>query len=587
MGNDCTLGYTFFLETIETMLFDYSIDIYRVPLHNIKSLSVEYLDVSKDVATGKVPSNRLNSIIKEIEYSFVSSISIRDIFKQDERNYLRKQLNEKNTSISKIIEYIFNRLSEENFYETIVRLLKEKIAIGKEKKDMVSLTRELIPELHNLGFSYEYIFHTVKVEQSRVKKSDIHSSDSISFFDKFEFKEIGYNIVFIFDTSNQEGIRQYNELSKVLVDGQGIQFEVNGNLKQERGMCKKYASKLKLNQLGIGENSYKIICVKEVNALDAYAAVNDAEKLLSTLLDPYYLLTNNPNSRILGRSLVIEPNREDVLPTNQQSRRYRVIKPHPEYRDKSIKEASDTLPLLLKHTRSAAEFSRLLRAISLHNASLQMGNMQSAFLCIWTALEVLCNGASKIGPTLVCVLELNYLFRRIDFLYQRASKCLPANQLKNYLQATVGESKTIGFAKLLLDETHSDALKQCYSDCSLSTYLINQLDNVHSLSNKDLLYKEVRRYGERISWHIERMYRARNSIVHAGEAPVHLQSLGEHLHAYFDVFIRELFRYFKRGHYHSVEEIITAIQIENTIYMSYLKKNAGCNTRDYSYLLRI
>ena len=41
-------------------------------------------------------------------------------------------------------------------------------------------------------------------------------------------------------------------------------------------------------------------------------------------------------------------------------------------------------------------------------------------------------------------------------------------------------------------------------------------------------------------WHLYRLYRVRNAIVHAGESHRNLQVLGEHLHIYCDGVILEL-----------------------------------------------
>lgn len=48
------------------------------------------------------------------------------------------------------------------------------------------------------------------------------------------------------------------------------------------------------------------------------------------------------------------------------------------------------------------------------------------------------------------------------------------------------------------------------------------------------------KYCQRIEWHLYRLYRLRNAIVHAGESHKRIQMLGEHLHIYVDRVILEL-----------------------------------------------
>lgn len=57
---------------------------------------------------------------------------------------------------------------------------------------------------------------------------------------------------------------------------------------------------------------------------------------------------------------------------------------------------------------------------------------------------------------------------------------------------------------------------------------------------KNVFLNDVERFTRRVTWHLIRLYRTRNSIIHSGETPNHLKSLGEHLHSYVDVCIWEI-----------------------------------------------
>lgn len=48
------------------------------------------------------------------------------------------------------------------------------------------------------------------------------------------------------------------------------------------------------------------------------------------------------------------------------------------------------------------------------------------------------------------------------------------------------------------------------------------------------------KYSQRIKWHIYRLYRTRNAIVHSGDSHMRIQALGEHLHIYVDRILSEL-----------------------------------------------
>ena len=58
--------------------------------------------------------------------------------------------------------------------------------------------------------------------------------------------------------------------------------------------------------------------------------------------------------------------------------------------------------------------------------------------------------------------------------------------------------------------------------------------------NKRSLLKELNRYESRLKWHIQRLYRTRNAIIHSGEEPINLRYLSEHLHDYVDEIMTEI-----------------------------------------------
>jgi len=69
----------------------------------------------------------------------------------------------------------------------------------------------------------------------------------------------------------------------------------------------------------------------------------------------------------------------------------------------------------------------------------------------------------------------------------------------------------------------------------------NKIYNLWLVRNsKKEIFKISQRYIKRVKWHIYRLYRTRNSIVHAGKVGYGLQMLGEHLHIYVDAVITDI-----------------------------------------------
>ena len=59
-------------------------------------------------------------------------------------------------------------------------------------------------------------------------------------------------------------------------------------------------------------------------------------------------------------------------------------------------------------------------------------------------------------------------------------------------------------------------------------------------NSKSQIWSLANRYAQRVKWHIYRLYRVRNAIVHSGESNPKIQALGEHLHIYDDRILSEL-----------------------------------------------
>lgn len=64
-------GILFLVQRLQEMLFHYSDDIVRAPVHNTQTLIDEYLSVEKDVMKGKVKQYQLDPIIYELKESLL------------------------------------------------------------------------------------------------------------------------------------------------------------------------------------------------------------------------------------------------------------------------------------------------------------------------------------------------------------------------------------------------------------------------------------------------------------------------------------------------------------------------------------
>ena len=106
----------------------------------------------------------------------------------------------------------------------------------------------------------------------------------------------------------------------------------------------------------------------------------------------------------------------------------------------------------------------------------------------------------------------------------------------------LGEKKGgLRVAKLLLLHEQQELRKDICTKLTnypLVRSRIMQLNEKYG--TKKGMLEDVERFSQRVKWHLRRLYRTRNAIIHSGEEPENLKFLGEHLHSYVDQLLLEI-----------------------------------------------
>ena len=84
----------------------------------------------------------------------------------------------------------------------------------------------------------------------------------------------------------------------------------------------------------------------------------------------------------------------------------------------------------------------------------------------------------------------------------------------------------------------------------------------------------INKHEQKTSWHIHRIYRARNCIIHDGEQIPNIECLVENLHSYIDVLCNGLIRLLNETHHtKSVIDGIYEMRIKVKLYDSFINNN--------------
>ena len=95
-------------------------------------------------------------------------------------------------------------------------------------------------------------------------------------------------------------------------------------------------------------------------------------------------------------------------------------------------------------------------------------------------------------------------------------------------------------------------------------------------------------YAQRLKWHLYRLYRVRNGIVHAGDKSRHIQVLGEHLHIYCDGIIMELIsKLASEVSFVTIQDVLVDTKLLISSKEDWFKDNGEFSRKDISYLIEL
>lgn len=579
----------FYLELCKQYLFNYTIDILKTPLNNTHTLLNEYMRTYKDADNGLIPYRRLVSIRDEIASTAKDDAALRSALGDNKFSQFiaSLSLNKKDVgdnkeyweSISNSINYIIKTTDWADYLVKNIIELRDSIGHTQATGKIEKVARRIIPELHSLGYSYEYIYFQVNKMYRKIRKKIkknttlyINASEYVNnFMMKFSCQQNIFSVYFIFeiqDDNSLEIFRELKSLTNYLTGGSIEIFEPYELLSPECGLTNtdldNFLAKINNDKrVALPLDSFVLVCVHDVKRLDIFSAKQSAHFYFNFFTQSYYFVSNEYIQKAEDWILVYNKDNNVKKFIKGFLDKHIIFQPRYSINTKIDNKAKRILPSLAESTRDRDNFSTVYYALDLHNSSIRIDDYQSSYLCLWTALEVICGGGSKVNNILSHALVMNYLRRKIGYAASSLFRACKREKIDVQLDDLRSDSDLFKFYFTSeFDETREVISSGLFTH-PLERY---QLWSINKLNSTGGLEKELERYGQRVSWHIDRMYRARNSIVHAGQTPANIKELGEHLHSYLDVLLDEVLAHFHSGGFRSVSEIISGLEFEYEVY---------------------
>lgn len=201
----------------------------------------------------------------------------------------------------------------------------------------------------------------------------------------------------------------------------------------------------------------------------------------------------------------------------------------------------ETIAQCMNHPMlSRVDRSRFAAALSYYRMGMESIEPASKFVSLWVALESFCRTSAydSIAESVTCripeLLTTGYLYRLTRNYYEDCRRT-GVDSLDSIIPVEAnapGRSVVRETFAALCDPSRQGALKQSTAFHSLLSERTEEIALV--LSDSALAAKSLSARRQRLHWHLQRLYRVRNSIIHTGSTATSLSALTAHLQDYVE-----------------------------------------------------
>lgn len=563
-------GLLFFAQSVDEMLFDFTLDSYKPLALNSRLLCIECLEAIDEVRSGFIQQKNLISIIEELIWSLKKDTAARQIFGVKYDHYINKVKSSQNNlyQLENIVRLLYTSFQSRQYLKSVIQCLTKLIKDGKDKERIRQLTSSFVTELVNYGYNQHYIYYqNLNFFFNKLKRDKISEIEDLEvFFNLFDFERKEFTAVFkggvIFrnfkDTLNKFNIvvtKTYNCFSTIPDD---IKFKNSRK-----------------------DNESFIICSK-IEAFDHHSARQKAEDLLGQICNAFNFFHHRTKPEIFDVSIVSRTADNYVVIIDKPNRS--VLKS--EFEENPIEAAKSVERTLNNLDLSGESIYRFSRSIDLHSAALSATAIENQLLDFWAALETLLPKVSdsnkdrivQICDSLTPFLQLNYINKIL--LELKSDICIwNESMLLELLEKVVtpeGFTQDEKFAALITLDENKENREGLYSQLSDYPLLKNRIYSIYkSFNSVDSIEKILGNHRTKINWHIRRIYRTRGQIIHSGRYPSYTPILIENLHSYIDLFLNRLISISIEKKIQTIEDCILEIQIQVDYQNSLLNKHKG------------
>jgi len=568
-------GLLFFAQTIREMVSRYTIDSYKAPVFNSHSICEEILDVIEEIEQGFLHERGLDPLREELIWNLQDDPVVRKTLGYRFTPIMEElKQADSHKKIQSIVKPIQN-LIERNYIQEIHNQLIESVKNPKEKEKITQLSKIFISELVFYGYSQEYLHQEIMYYFfSNQKISTVNQIDI--FLKRFSFNKENWDVYF-------RGDDNFTYLEKLDI------FKDLEILDEKIQPRKGYPAEIKFFE--DNEKFPLFLLFKNIEALDPYDARDRCERILRHINDLSGLSTHREKLKWSSQSLVYS--KTDFFKAIDD---YSVMHKVKDSEICDVKSNIDELVSILVKLDPESMYL-IWNSLSMHSGAIESKRSENQLMNLWTALETLLPAPQSQSKTRI----VYFLYSFEPFLGRKYIQKL-IKDLLNELRFELGDKLDGFLLKVPVGSSDFEKISAVISIkenkplkdelCLMVGRNFLLRNKIHTL-NKKLITKAkiletIETHNKRVRWQLQRIYRARNLIVHKGGKLIYLDQLVENLHSYYhSVFslIQEI--QYDYDNIDTLETIFKLVRIEHEAHLNLLKmkEQVDCNKDNFQLLL--
>lgn len=567
--SDETKGLLFFAQRIDEALFDYTPEKYKTSVLYSVNSCLEVLDTIAQVKTGIWPLRTLETVYEEFKHIYKNDDTAKSLVGDIDAYYLTN-IDENNLDNLKAnLELLYFKIKPTIYLEKVKEQLKVEITGLKRSIIIEKLALRFISVLTHKGYSQEFIYF-----------------ETNNFF--FTTNQI----------DNTLKLNEYFDIFNLVVCKFDVYLKTNKLFDQIKDVCSRFKTEIVTNvtltdesvrKLNITENE-RLIKVSDIPTFDPQKARIIAQKRLSKISDLFTFFHHK--QRLTWSESTIVFNQTN----NAETYFYRKSSPMLKGYDVYPRKAAERLDLMLqKFDIHKDSFFRFNRSIDFHGTAIDNKYPENQLLQNWIALETLIvenKSSSKIDQlisALVPILNYEYIKRIFIELASDIERLNNPVVLGIINEVDTGVDIKEKLAALCTVEKYLPLAQRLFNECvdfPLLNYRIFWLNR--NLADSGKVRTFIKNHTQRVEWHIRRMYRARNLIVHTGQVPTSIERLVESSHTYLDDVINLIMNLSINGQQiRTIDHGIREIKIRNKMHLDNLGENSvtECDENNFKLIL--